>query len=188
MTTSQKILPFPDNFIKERSSQIFSKVSSRIRFRSTSLRSQKAIQKVKDALNASQGIIKSQFNQRVGSVLIFFDSAKIKAESILQKIQKVLPTSVNDVQKALKTLPSKVKDLQQALPKNSEELKDTLKSFDTFLTSKRGKSLTKKALLATGIATVATLAFSKKSHAFMGLLMVKYLALHCYQNRKSLLK
>lgn len=138
-------------------------IQGRIRFRNEALKVAEFGYAVRDALLEIKGVVQVQVNKRIGSILILFDKAKVSADSILTKLAEALGVDM-----------SKVKE-------NAAKVK---KSFIGI----KGRRYVKRGLLASIAAALGIVYFSEKWHVAAGVVFVHLLALHLYQNKKTLMK
>ncbi|SIN99023.1 HMA2 domain-containing protein [Halodesulfovibrio marinisediminis] len=134
---------------------------SRFRFRCESLKFDEKAKAVKEALTKTKGVVEVAVNKRVGSLLVIFDHAKIRAEQLFSTIAS-------------------------SLGMDPEQVKDKLRSVSQAINSKRGRRYVKRGLLGAGVITLSLLTISEDAHAFSGVIWLSLMATHIYQNRRTL--
>ncbi len=131
----------------------------RIRLRNKALKAEELAYTLRDQLLEVRGVVQVQINKRIGSILILFDKAKTNAEKILCDLAGVLGIDREKIKKTINTI-----------------------------TGKKARQYVKQGMLVTlGIGLGAAL-FSEKWHIAFGLVFTKLVALHLYQNRRTLMK
>lgn len=135
----------------------------RIRFRNEALKVAEFGYSLRDALLEVKGVVQVQVNKRIGSILILFDKTKISTEKILKTIADALGVDLTKVK-------SGMNDVHKAL------------------TGLKGRRYVKRGMLATIAAALGIVYFSEKWHVAAGIAFVHLLALHLYQNKKTLMK
>ncbi|SOB60120.1 conserved protein of unknown function [Pseudodesulfovibrio profundus] len=135
----------------------------RIRFRNEALKVAEFGYGVRDALLEVKGVVQVQVNKRIGSILILFDKTKVSGEKILSKIADSLGVDMKKV-------------------------KANISSMQKSLTGKKGRTYVKRGLMASIAAALGIVYFSEKWHVAAGVVFVHFLALHLYQNKRTLLK
>ncbi|WP_018123753.1 HMA2 domain-containing protein [Desulfovibrio oxyclinae] len=135
----------------------------RIRFRNEALKVAEFGYTLRDALLEAKGVVQVQVNKRIGSILILFDKTKISTEKILKTIADALGIDLAKVK-------SGMNDVQKALA------------------GRKGRRLVKRGMLASIAAALGIVYFSEKWHVVAGVAFVHFLALHLYQNKKTLMK
>lgn len=135
----------------------------RIRFRNEALKVAEFGYTLRDALLEIKGVVQVQVNKRIGSILILFDKTKISAENILKTIADALGVDLDKVK-------SGMNDVRKAV------------------TGRKGRRYVKRGMLATMAAALGIVYFSEKWHVAAGVAFVHLLALHLYQNKKTLMK
>ena len=133
----------------------------RIRYRSDSLKIKEKAESVKDTLEQTAGVIKVSVSKRVGSVLIFFDKAKIKAEQLLKKVAECLHI-------------------------NTEKITVCLRQLNSKITGRTGRRVVKRGMLGAGVVTLGLLMYSDDWHAVGGVVWASLMAVHLYQNKRTL--
>lgn len=135
----------------------------RIRFRNEALKVAEFGYTIRDSLLELKGVMQVQVNKRIGSILILFDKTKVSADKILNRIAESLGVDMAKVKKS-------VGDMQKAL------------------TGKKGRTYVKRGMMAALGTALGVLLISEKWHAIAGAAFVSMLALHLYQNKRTLLK
>lgn len=135
----------------------------RFRFRHHALKVGDVTLDLRDKLLEIKGVLDVEVNKRVGSLLVLFDKTKTSLKNILEKIAATLGLPI-------------------------EKIYSGANSAQKALTSKKARSLTKKGLMVSGVATLGALAFSEKTHVIAGLTCLGIVSLHVFQNRKTLFK
>ena len=135
----------------------------RIRFRNEALKVAEFAYTIRDSLLEVKGVVQVQVNKRIGSILILFDKSKVSADKILNQIAETLGVDMTKVKTG-------VKDMQKAL------------------TSRKGRKYVKRGLMATIAAALGIVYFSEKWHVVAGVTFIHLLALHLYQNKRTLMK
>ncbi|MFV0347264.1 MAG: HMA2 domain-containing protein [Halodesulfovibrio sp.] len=134
----------------------------RIRFRNGALKVGELGYSLRDELLAAKGILDVQLNKRIGSMLVLFDKARIKAEAIFKRIAEFLHIDVVKVQEGLS-------------------------SFNRAFGSRAARRNVKLGMgLALGTA-IGALAYSGRWHAVAGGAFLTLLGGHLYQNRRTLM-
>lgn len=135
----------------------------RIRFRNESLKVAEFGYTLRDALLEVKGVVQVQVNKRIGSILILFDKTKISADKILNTIAGALGVDMSKV-------------------------KNGISNANKALTGRKGRRYVKRGLMASIATALGIVYFSEKWHVVAGITFVHLLALHLYQNKKSLMK
>lgn len=135
----------------------------RIRFRNDALKAAEFGYAIRDSLLELKGVVQVQVNKRIGSILILFDKTKVSGEKILTKVADALGVDMAKVK-------ANVSTMQKAL------------------TGKKGRTYVKRGMLTTMGALLGVVCFSEKWHVVAGVAFVHLLALHLYQNKRTLLK
>ncbi|QJB56964.1 HMA2 domain-containing protein [Pseudodesulfovibrio sp. zrk46] len=138
-------------------------IQGRIRFRNEALKVAEFGYAVRDSLLELKGVVQVQVNKRIGSILILFDKTKVSTESILKKIAEALGVDMNKVK-------TNVSNMQKAM------------------TGKKARTYVKRGLLTSIAAALGVVYFSEKWHVVAGVAFVHLLALHLYQNKRTLMK
>lgn len=136
--------------------------NARFRFRCESLKLEERANAVKDALTKTKGVAEITINKRIGSLLVLFDQAKVQAEQLFSTIARCLGMEPGQV-------------------------KNKLSSFNLKITSKKGRRVVKRGMMAAGITTLMLLTVSEDKHAIAGVVWLSLIAAHLYQNRRTLL-
>jgi len=142
---------------------VAAETQGRIRFRNEALKVAEFGYTVRDSLLELKGVVQVQVNKRIGSILILFDKTKITTEKILTKVAETLGVDMKKVK-------SSVSNMKKAL------------------TGKKGRTYVKRGLIASMAAALGIVYFSEKWHVITGVAFVHLLALHLYQNKRTLLK
>lgn len=135
----------------------------RIRFRNESLKVAEFGYTVRDSLLEIKGVVQVQVNKRIGSILILFDKTKVNTDKILTKIAESLGVDMTKIK-------SNVSNMQKALA------------------GRKGRKYVKRGMMASMAALLGIVYFSEKWHVAAGVAFVHLLALHLYQNKRTLLK
>ncbi|BCS88104.1 HMA2 domain-containing protein [Pseudodesulfovibrio sediminis] len=135
----------------------------RIRFRNEALKVTEFGFTLRDALLEVKGVVQVQVNKRIGSILILFDNTKISAEKVLSKIADALGVDLTKVK-------SGMNDVHKAL------------------TGMKGRRYVKRGMLASMATLLGIVYFSEKWHVAAGVAFVHLIALHLYQNKKTLMR
>ena len=135
---------------------------ARFRFRSESLKIEETANTVKNSLLKTKGVATVAINKRVGSLLVYFDQTKVKAEKLFGTIASKLGIDV-------------------------AEVKNKLSSFHRSISGRQGRKVVKRGLMGAGAASLGLLAFSEKGHAIACGVWLSLLAIHLYQNKRTLL-
>jgi len=134
---------------------------ARFRFRCESLKMAEKANAVRDSLSKTKGVVKVAVNKRVGSLLVCYDQTKAKVEQLFQNVASSLGIDVNEV-------------------------KRKLSSVNRAIVGRTSRRIVKRGMLGAGIATLALLAYSEKKHAISGSIWVGLMAVHLYQNKRTL--
>ncbi|WP_319581964.1 HMA2 domain-containing protein [uncultured Pseudodesulfovibrio sp.] len=134
----------------------------RIRFRNEALKVAEFGYSIRDSLLELKGVVQVQVNKRIGSILILFDKTKVSTDKILNRIAESLGIDMAKVRKS-------VGDMQKVI------------------TGKKGRTYVKRGMMATMGAALGVLFISEKWHALAGAAFVSMLALHLYQNKRTLM-
>lgn len=135
----------------------------RLRFRDQSIKIGSMAYALRDNLLELRGVIKVEVNKRTGSILVFFDKAKICSAAIFTKIFATIGI-------------------------DSSKITNKVEAACKKITTKSCKSNVNKGMLITGAITLGALAFSNKTHAIAGAAFIGFAGLHMIQNKKSLLR
>lgn len=135
----------------------------RIRFRNEALKLGEFAYTVRDSLLEVKGVIQVQVNKRVGSILILFDKTKTNAEKILNRIAGALGVDM-------------------------EKVKADLSNVRKKLTGVKGRRYVKRGMFGALAAALGIVFFSEKMHVAIGVVFVHLLALHLYQNKRTLMR
>ncbi len=135
----------------------------RIRFRNEALKVAELGFTVRDSLLELKGVAQVQVNKRIGSILILFDKTKISTEKILTKIA-------------------------EALGVDMEKVKQNVSNLQKELTTPKARKYVQRGLMASIAAALGIVYFSEKWHVAAGVVFVHLLALHLYQNKRTLMK
>jgi copper chaperone CopZ len=138
-------------------------VPGRIRFRNEALKVAEFAYAVRDSLLEVKGVAQVQINRRIGSILVLFDRTKVTAEGILTRIAESLGIDV-------------------------EKVKNGASDVKKALTSREGRRYVKRGMLVSLATALGVLVVSERAHVAAGVVFVHLLALHLYQNKRTLLK
>jgi copper chaperone CopZ len=134
----------------------------RIRFRNEALKVAEFGYAIRDSLLEAKGVMQVQVNKRVGSILILFDKTKISAEKILNKIAEAIGVDMTKV-------------------------KAGVNNMNKALTGRKGRRYVKRGLMATITTAIGVVYFSEKLHVVAGIGFLTLLAMHVYQNKRTLM-
>jgi hypothetical protein len=137
--------------------------AGRIRFRDEALMVAEVAYAIRDSLLEVKGVVQVEVNKRIGSILVLYDRSKTSGENILKRIAESLGVDV-------------------------ERVKDRARSAQKALTSAKGRRYVKRGMMASMAGALGVVAFSEKWHVAAGAVFVPLLALHMYQNKKTLMK
>lgn len=135
----------------------------RIRFRNESLKVAEFAYGIRDSLLEVKGVIQVQVNKRIGSILILFDKTKVSAENILSKVAEGLGIDMAKV-------------------------KENVSNMKKALNGRNGRKYVKRGMGGALAAALGIVYFSEKWHVAAGIVFIHMLALHLYQNRRTLTK
>ncbi|GFK94694.1 hypothetical protein NNJEOMEG_02541 [Fundidesulfovibrio magnetotacticus] len=135
----------------------------RVRFRDAALKAEDIGNTVREALRKTPGVLRTEVNRRVGSLLVLYDKASIGLKDILEKIA-------------------------QALGVDPEMFREHLKNLQRTLAGVGARRNVKRGMLgALGLA-LGGLLVHEGLHVAAGAVFAALLAAHLYQNRRTLMR
>jgi hypothetical protein len=142
---------------------IASMTQGRLRLRSGALKVEEIAREARERLLDLKGVVEVQVNQRVGSLLVFYDKARIGAEALLRRAAELLHVDL-------------------------ERLRAGVARADKALRTPQARRAVKAGMAGALILAVGALAVSGKAHAGAGVLFLALGGVHMVQNRRTLLR
>ena len=135
----------------------------RMRIRNSALTIKEKAESACARVKGMSGVLDVTLNERIGSMLVLFDDAKVKAEALLCNIAGALGIDV-------------------------EALRESAQKLNRFIGSREGRRYVKRGMMGAGAVGLGMLAFSEKAHALAGAAFLGLAITHMYQNRRTLTK
>jgi len=142
---------------------IASMTQGRLRLRSGALKVEDVAREAREKLLDLKGVIEVQVNQRVGSLLVFYDKARVGAEALLARVAELLHVDL-------------------------ERLKAGVARADKALRTPEARRAVKGGMAGAVVLAVGSLVVSSKVHAGAGVLFLALAGVHVFQNRRTLLR
>lgn len=142
---------------------IASMTQGRLRLRSGALKVEDVAREARERLLDLKGVLEVQVNRRVGSLLVFYDKARIGAEALLARVAELLHVDL-------------------------ERLKAGVARADKALRTPEARRAVKRGMAGALVLAVGALAVSGKAHAGAGALFLALAGVHVFQNRRTLLR